>query len=98
MNTNEMGVAKRVSATGAFSLGAGNNIGLVGVLVGASTAAPVLAIHHGATMVSGATMIAALTAPANAFTRIPAYLSGGATINVTGVEIPDLNIYWNPAG
>lgn len=95
-NYPEFGVSTRVSATAAFSLGAGNNIQLLGVLVGAVTTAPTFQILHGATMVAGATMIAAITCPANAFTRVPAYLSGGATIKPSGTEVPDLVIYWNP--
>lgn len=95
MNTNEMGLIKRVTATGTLTLGAGNDIQLLGIGMG-SVASPTINIQTGTASFSApVTLYGALTCASNAFTRIPAYCPGGATITVTAVA-PDLVIYWNP--
>ena len=93
----EVGVIRRVTATGTFSVGTGK-IGLMGVLIGSMTA-PTLQVYHGGAVAASATIASNITCPANAFTRIPAYCSGGSTFVVTGVDSTvDLTIYWNPLG
>jgi len=93
----ETGVPKRVTATGTISFGtASGRAGIIGVLVGSMTA-PTLQLYHGQAVAASSTIITNITAAANAFTRIPAYVSGGATFVVTGVDSTvDLTIYWNP--
>jgi len=95
--TNEIGVPKRVNATGTFTIAAaGNKIGLIGINVGSVLTAPTVQVYQGQGVATGATLIGTVTLPANAFTRMPAYCSGGAAFVVTGTEGVDLTIYWNP--
>lgn len=101
--TNEVGVFTRVTAahTGLLAVGvSGSKAALLGILVGtcgAGATAPTVHIWEG--QVTGATtIIGPTTLTRNAFTRIPAYCSGGASVWISGVETPDLTIYWNPLG
>lgn len=102
----EYGVSTRVTAaaTGVVVCGSSGrngfptNIALLGILVGSVATAPTVNIWHGQTTGAGATMIGTITCPANAFTRIPAYGSGGATFYFSNVTTPDCTIYWNPLG
>ena len=92
---NEFGLITHVAATGTLTIGAGNNIQLLGIGLG-STASPAIAIQTGtASFSTPVTLLTALTCASNTFTRIPAYCPGGATFTFTGV-VPDLVIYWNP--
>ena len=99
--TTEAAIGARVTATqtGSINIGhASNPAALIGILVGSGATAPMVQIWHGQVTGAGATIIGSITCPLNAFTRIPAYCSGGATIYVSGVATPDLTIYWNPLG
>ena len=97
IRNTEVGVGQRVSATGTISFGTGK-LGLVGVLVGSMTG-PTIQIYHGGAVAASATIIGTITCAANSFTRIPAYVSGGATAVITAVDSTvDLTIYWNPLG
>ena len=95
----EIGVPRRVTATGTLSFGvAGRPAGIVGVLVGSMTA-PTIQLYQGQAVAASSTIIGNITCAANAFTQIRAYCSGGATAVVTGVDSTvDLTIYWNPLG
>lgn len=87
------------TTTGAITIGSsGKPAALVGILVGSVLTAPTVQIWHGQATAAGTTMIGAITCAANAFTRIPAYCSGGATIYISACTLPDLTIYWNPLG
>ena len=97
----DAGVMTHVTATqtGVLSIGkASNPAALIGILVGSVLTAPSVQIWHGQVTAAGATMIGTITCAANAFTKIPAICSGGATFYVSGVVSPDLTIYWNPLG
>lgn len=95
--TNEIGVPRRVTATGTFTIAAATNkIGLLGVNCGSVLTAPTMQVYQGQGVATGATLIGTITCAANAFTRIPAYCSGGAAFVVTGTDAVDLTIYWNP--
>lgn len=99
--TTEAGPFVRVTSTqtGVVSLGTSVRPAvLLGVLVGSVLTAPTLQIWVGQTTGAGQTIIGTITCSANAFTRIPAYCSGGATIYVSACTLPDLTIFWNPAG
>ena len=93
----EIGFMQRVTATGTLSVGtSGTKAALLGVLVGSMTA-PTIQLYQGQAVAASSTIIGNVTCAANAFTRIPAYCSGGATAVVTGVDSTvDLTIYWNP--
>lgn len=95
----EYGVPARVTGgtTGNLSIGASTrNAVLLGILVGSVGTAPTVQIWHGQVSAAGATMIGTITCPANAFTRIPAFCSLGATFYFSGITTPDCTIYWNP--
>jgi len=97
----EAGVMTHVTATqtGTFSIGVvGKPAALVGILVGSVLTAPSVNIWQGQTTGATLTIIGTITCAANAFTRIPAYCSGGATFYVSACTLPDLTIYWNPLG
>lgn len=99
MNTNEVGFIKRVTVTGTLhTIGAaGSKAALLGISVGAQITAPMVQIWQGQT--TGSTTILGLcTLPLNAYTRIPAYCSGGASFWFLNSEAPDITIYWNPLG
>lgn len=99
--TNEIGFFTRVTAaqTGVVNIGSSSTkAGLLGILCGSGATAPTVQIWQGPTTGAGTTIIGALTCALNAFTRVPAYCSGGATIYVSNVASPDLTIYWNPLG
>lgn len=93
----EIGFMQRCVATGTLSVGtSGTKAALLGVLVGSMTA-PTIRVFQGQAVAASATIIGNITCAANAFTRMPAYVSGGATFVVTGVDTTvDLTIYWNP--
>ena len=99
----EFGVTTRVTAAatgvivcGASANGVLTNIALLGILVGSVGTAPTVNIWHGQVTAAGATMIGTITCAANAFTRIPAYGSGGATLYFSSITTPDCTIFWNP--
>ena len=98
--TNEVGVFERVTVTGTLvSIGvSGGKAALLGVNVGSSNGTgPMVQIWQG--QVTGSTTLLGLcTLPVNAFTRIPAYCSGGAVLWFSNNEAPDITIYWNPLG
>ena len=102
----EYGLATRVTAaqTGVIVCGSSGahgfatNIALLGILVGSVGTAPTVQVWQGQVTAAGATMIGLITCAANAFTRMPAYCSGGATFYFSGVTTPDCTIYWNPIG
>lgn len=102
-NTNEVGFFTRVTAahTGLVSVGAsGSNAALLGISVGncgTDATAPTVRIWQG--QVTGAAyIVSTMILTRNAFTRIPAYCSGGASVWVSDCNTPDLTIYWNPLG
>ena len=101
--TNEIGVFTRVTAaqTGLINVGVSTlPMALLGMYVGScgsGATAPTVHIWQG--QVTGATTIIGPTTLArNSYTRMPAYCSGGASVWVSGVDTPDLTIYWNPLG
>ena len=99
--TTEAGVFARVTLTqtGLVAIGTSTRPAvLVGINVGSVGTAPTVQIWQGTTTGAGQTIIGAITCAANAFTRIPAYCSGGACFYVSGCASPDLTIYWNPVG
>ena len=99
--TTEAGQFVRVTSaqTGIVTLGTATRPSvLVGILVGAVGTAPTVQIWQGTTTGAGQTIIGAITCAVNAFTRIPAYCSGGACFYVSACTLPDLTIYWNPVG
>ena len=93
----EIGVAKRITATGTHTLGTSSTkAALLGIQVGSMTA-PTIQAYQGQSVAASATIIGTITCAANTFSRMPAYVSGGATFVVTGVDSTvDLTIYWNP--
>ncbi len=93
-----IGIPLRVAATGTFKVGVSTHkAGIVGILVG-SMSGPTVQMYHGqSALATNTTIIAAITCTANAFTPIPAYVSGGATFLVSGADSTvDLTIYWLP--
>lgn len=99
--TTEAGVGLRVTSTqtGVVTLGTSTRPAiLLGILVGSVLTAPTIQVWQGQVTGAGQTIIGAITCAANAFTRIPAYCSGGATVYVSACTLPDLTIYWNPVG
>ena len=99
--TTEAAPFVRVTATqtGVVSFGTSTRPSiLVGVLVGSVLTAPTVQMWVGQTTGAGQTIIGTITCSANAFTRIPAYCSGGATIYISACTLPDLTIFYNPIG
>ena len=95
---NEFGETTRMTVTGTLSIGGdAAKMAMLGMSVGAGATAPMVQIWEGQTTGS-TTILGICTLPLNAFTRIPAYCSGGATFNFLNCANPDITIYWNPVG
>ena len=95
---NEWAQFTRVTVTGTLSIGAAaSKMAMLGLSVGACQTAPMVQIWQGQTTGS-TTILGVCTLPLNAFTRFPAYCSGGATFNFSNCINPDITIYWNPLG
>lgn len=95
---NEWAKGTRVTVTGTLTIGgSGSKMAMIGMLVGACQTAPMVQIWEGQTTGS-TTILGVCTLPLNAFTRIPAHCSGGATFNFLNCIAPDITIYWNPVG
>ena len=95
---NEWGQFTRLTVTGTLTIGAsGSKMALLGISVGACQTAPQVSIWQGPSTGS-TTILGNCTLPLNAFTRLPAYCSGGATFNFVNCIAPDITIYWNPVG
>ena len=98
-NMNEIGVPLHVTVTGTlWTVGnANSNASILGISVGAQITAPLVRIWQGQTT-GATTIVGGMTCAVNAFTRVPAYCSGGASFWFLNSEVPDITIYWNPVG
>ncbi len=92
---NESGVATRIT-TSAPQVVSPGNANLLGVIASPTATAPFFNIYFGTTA-TNPVVIGTCTLTFNAFTRIPAYCSGGFTVAVPNDHI-DLTIFWNPTG
>ena len=97
-NANLVGTATRVTGTGKSTITSGN-ANLIGVLCcGSATTTGGVQFFHGVTASSSATgLIVFASGSGGQFVHVPAYLSGGITINVGAAANPDLTLFWNPA-
>ena len=92
-----VGVATRVTGTGLQTI-TSCNAALIGVLCCASaTATGGVQIFHGVTGSSSATgLIVFASGSVAQYVDVPAYCSGGMTINVGAAANPDITLFWNP--
>lgn len=92
LNT-ENGTPFRVTTSGLTALS--GNLNLLGVWVASVLTAQIATISIGSTA-GGPLLIGTSTLALNAFYRLPAYCSGGLSLNVTNEDV-DLTLFWNPA-
>lgn len=97
----ELGTATRVAVTGLTCISSINS-GLLGILF-SGTGTGTAQIFHGVTASNSATgiiraytTVTGVTVNAATFIRVPAYCSGGITINVGASADPDVTLFWNP--
>lgn len=95
----ERGQFTQIIVSGLATIGAGNPVNLIGVLVGSVATSQNVKMwtQSGAAVLTGIPVFTSLILAANTFTRIPAYLSNGLTVNVAN-DASTLTIFWNPAG
>ncbi len=95
---NETGTFTQVTVSGLSTMGAGNPVALLGILVGsvATSQAVNLWTQTGAAVLTGLPVFGSMVLAANTFTRVPAYLSKGLTIAVSNDAV-NLTLFWNPA-
>lgn len=91
----EVGTPTRVTVSGVGTIGAGNNVALIGIGVPAVLTGQIINLWIG--NVTGTPLLGTATMAANTFYAVPALCSGGLTYAVTTEDV-DLTIYWNPAG
>lgn len=96
--SNLVGTATRVTGTGKSCITSAN-ANLIGVLCCASaTTTGGVQFFHGVTASNSATGLIVFASGSGAqFVAVPAYISGGITINVGAAANPDLTLFWNPA-
>jgi len=95
---NETGFPFRITTSGATALPAGN-LALLGAFASpgnSTTTAPQVNFYVGTTA-TNPQLLGTCTLALNAFTRLPAYCSGGLTVQVSNDHV-DLTLFWNPAG
>lgn len=97
--SNQVGVATRVTGTGTVCITSGN-ANLIGVLCCASaTATGGIKIYHGVTASSSVCgLIVFPSGSAATYIPVPAYCSGGITVDLGAADNPDVTLFWNPAG
>lgn len=89
----EVGTPTRVTASGVATLGAGNNLSLIGIGVAGVLTSQMIQLWQGST--TGSPILGTCTLAANSYFEVPALCSGGLTYCVTNEDV-DLTIYWNP--
>ena len=109
--TNQVGIAKRITAAGVTAISTVANVGIVGIACTPSvTGATTIQIWAGVTATNTAAVGSAGSAITGVITfasgtgvavlaqylRVPAYCSGGAIVNVAGDANPDITLFWNP--
>lgn len=100
MYLNSMvGTATRVTGASAVTICSVNS-NLIGVLCCASaTATGGIAIYHGVTASSSVCgLIVFPSGSAATYIPVPAYCSGGITVDLGAADNPDVTLFWNPAG
>ena len=96
--SNLVGKVTRVTGTG-FSTITTVNANLIGVLCcGSATTTGGVQLFHGVTASSSVCGIVVFASGSvGQFVHMPAYCSGGITINVGAAANPDITLFWNPA-
>lgn len=101
--SNEFGTASRVVATGLSTITSGN-AQVIGILF-TGTGTGICQLYHGVTasvsvcgILRAYVTVAGVTVNQPVFHRVPAYCSGGITVNIGASADPDVTIYWNPMG
>lgn len=101
--SNEYGTATRVAVSGLSTITSGNAqvIGILFTGTGTGTAL----LFHGVTasasvcgIIRAYTTIVGATVNDPVFYRVPAYCSGGITIELGSTGDPDVTLFWNPTG
>lgn len=95
---NETGTFTQVTVSGLSTIGAGLPVALLGILVGSVATSQNVNMwtQTGAAILTGLPVFTSAILAANTFTRIPAYLPKGLTVNI-GNDVSNLTIFWNPA-
>ena len=91
----EVGTPTRVTVSGVATIGAGQNLSLIGIGVAGVLTSQMIQLWQG--NATGSPILGTMTLAANTFLAVPAQCSGGLTYCVTNEDV-DLTIYWNPAG
>lgn len=96
--SNGVGTATRITGTAAINITA-VNANLIGVLCCSSaTATGGIAIYHGVTASSSVCgLVVFPSGSASTYIPVPAYCSGGITVQAGVADNPDLTLFWNPA-
>ena len=95
---NTIGKATRVTGTGLQTITSVSGVNLIGILSCCSaTATGVFSLFHGVTASSTACYAVFASGSVAQYLPMPAYLSGGYTINVPAIANPDFTLFWNPA-
>lgn len=101
MDFPNYGRTTRVVVTGLTCV-ASNNVQLIGVML-ACTGTSIMAIYHGVTasasvaVVRGYASVAVGGQPGLYF-PVPAYCSGGMTVDLDSCLDPNITLFWNPVG
>jgi hypothetical protein len=56
-----------------------------------------VSIFHGVTASSTAAVVVFASGSVAQFQQVPAFISGGMTINIPAIQNPDFTLFWNPA-
>ena len=101
--TTQAGTATRVVTSGLSTITSGN-AQLIGILF-TGTGTGTCQLYHGVTasvsvcgIVRAYLTVIAAYANSPLFIRVPAYCSGGITVNIGASADPDVTLYWNPMG
>lgn len=97
--TPTAGTASRLTVTGLTCLSSVNS-NVIGILCcNSATATGAVALYHGVTASSSVCgPIVFASGSVAQYIAVPAYCSGGITINVPAAQNPDVTLFWNPAG
>jgi len=97
---NESAVATRVTGTGVTTI-TSSNAAILGILSTPQATAATAQLWQGTATSAPGSVSPIMSFPTGVgatFLRVPAYCSGGVTVNVGPADTPDLTLFWAPTG